>query len=50
VREVDAYEEQGKNESEGQRTVERCWLGKYGHESLLLFPANIRFSGLGLAA
>ena len=42
VREVDADEEQGKDEPEGQRTVERCWLsGKYGHESLLLFPANM---------
>jgi hypothetical protein len=42
VCEVDADEEQGKDESEGQWTVERCWLsGKYGHESLLLFPANI---------
>ena len=42
VREVDADEKQGEDEPEGQRAVERCWLsGKYGHESLLLFPANI---------
>ncbi len=42
VREVDANEEQGKDEPEGQWTVERYWLsGKYGHKSLLLFPANI---------
>jgi hypothetical protein len=33
VREVDAHEEQGKNEPEGERAVERSLLfGKYGHE------------------
>ena len=41
VREVDAYEEQGKDKPEGQRTVERGLLGRYGNEFLLLFPANI---------
>jgi hypothetical protein len=42
VCEVDADKEQGKDEPEGQRTVERYWRsGKYGHESLLLSPANM---------
>ena len=42
VREIYADEEQREDEPEGQRAVERYWLsGKYGHESLLLFPANI---------
>ena len=45
VREVDPYEEQGKNEPEWQQAVERSRLfGKYGHET----PES--FSGLGLEA
>ncbi len=45
VRQVDAHEQQGEDEPEGQRAVELCLrFGKFGHES----PE--RSSGLDLEA